>query len=375
MRTRTSRIGALLSLSLLTVASCRPANDGQFIDAAAPLPATVLVMTSWNQGTGFLVDREDRLLVTSHYVIGAHEEAEVIYPALEDGKVKAKRDYYMKQAPRIKVKVVAVDPKRDLVFLQAASVPEEVQELKLSASVTADEPVHLALDSASRVQLWASRASTVKTVGPFDFTNPNGQRVIARMIELNLDGKFAKNNGGGPVVNDAGELVGVIAGNSVNRTQVVAIDPSEVKDFLSFAYRKMGTDAFNSTNYKQAVAYCDKALRYKPKDALTYNERGAALSYLEQYEDAIAAYTNAIKLDPRLVRAYRNRGSAYLHNKNYEQAVVDCTTALKLDPTYIPAYQTRILANTKLGKTDAARADTETIRELTKPIYKSVGTP
>jgi len=371
-----------LGMPLLVLASCKQTSTDT-IDAAAPLPATALIVTPLGQGNGFLVDREDRLLLASHATVGASAEVEVIFPALEEGKAKAKRDFYMKQAPRLRAKVLRADPQCDLVALQVVSVPEGIQELKLAtATVQADEPLHLVLDAGSKVQLWSCRDSTARGVSRQDMVNSNGQPVNCRMVETNLDGKFAKGATGAALVNDNGELVGMVTGAAVGKPRVLGIDGSEIKDFLSSVYGALGTAAVKKGDYGQAVAFCDKALRYKPDEARTHNERGAALSYLNKYDEAIAEYTKAIaeytktnKHDAGLRRAYRNRGSAYLYKGKLDEAVADCSAAIKLDPTYVAAYQTRSAAYLKLNKPELARVDNETIQELTRPIYKSVDSP
>src|SRR5271165_159456 len=63
----------LPALILLTVASCRPATDAG-IDPVPPLPATMLVIGPFaQQGMGFLVDRQDRLVVVSAHTVGSKD--------------------------------------------------------------------------------------------------------------------------------------------------------------------------------------------------------------------------------------------------------------------------------------------------------------
>jgi len=389
----------LLGLALLALASCRPGTDGG-LDPTAPLPATAQVISSWHQGLGFLVDRDDRLMITSAQVAGAQDELDVVFPVLEDGKVKTRRDFYQKQ-PRIKGRVISVDPPHDLAVIQLVSVPDGVTALKFAAGNAAENAaVQTVVDSGSKSTLWAPKSTSV--VGP-PFTgefNLSNSRVASKMIELALDAKFAKGSAGAPVIDEAGDLVAVVTSGSP-KPHVLGIEVAEARKLLGLSYRKMGTSAFNEgvrkleaskkedadKQFALAVTYCDKALVLNPNEALTHNERGAAMSFLNRFAEAIKEYTKALELNPQLARAYRNRGSAHFHEgearqqkgdasgaaEEFDKAEADCTRAIKIDPKYIAAYQTRSLANTKLGKTDDAKKDLEAIAELSKLIWTSSG--
>lgn len=374
-----------LGLVLLGLASCRPGADAG-IEPAPPLPSAAVVVTNWYQGLGTLVDRNERLVLGSAQTVGAQEAVEVIFAVVEDGKAKVRREYYMKQAPRQKARVLSIDPLRDLVVLQVEAVPEGVQEMKLATRSPEDNAaVQALIDTGARSTLWSSKSATVAGVGEQSILAPNSQRVTAKMVELTLDSKYAKGSGGAPVVNEAGELVCLITSVSAEKPRLLGIDVLEARHLLSLAYRKMGTQRFNDATrklnnkeaadeeFKKAVAYCDKALELNPSEALTHNERGAALSYLNKFDEAIAAYTKALENNPRLARALRNRASAYLHQGDAEKAVADCTAALKIDSKYINAYQTRSLALHKLNKPDLAKVDEEMVAELSRPLWKSSG--
>jgi tetratricopeptide (TPR) repeat protein len=118
------------------------------------------------------------------------------------------------------------------------------------------------------------------------------------------------------------------------------------------------------------------------KEALTHNERGAALSYLNRFDEAIKEYSKALELDRQLARAYRNRGSAYFHQgealekkgteqgakDEFKKAVDDCTKAIAIDPRYMAAYQTRGRAYAKLGEAALAKKDQDSVDVLSGSI-------
>jgi tetratricopeptide (TPR) repeat protein len=365
----------LLALILLSVASCRPATDAG-IDPAPPLPATLQVIGPFQQGLGFLVDREDRLVIASAQIAG--KEDKVVFPVIEDGKAKARRDFYMNQ-PRTDAQMIYEDKSHDLAVIQLKSLPEGMAPLKLAAAAPeANAPVQTVIDAGARSTLWSPKTATVVGSSTETFTDQD-RRVEARVVEVTLDGKFAKASGGAPVVNEAGELIGVITPCSAGKPRLMAVDVKEVRSALCGAYRKLTEAAFKNEDYAKAIVYCDKALALEPGDALVHNERGAALSFLNRLDEAVKEYTEAIKLDPTKFRAWRNRGSAYLELGNaqpdgtalWKKAVDDCTQAIKLNEKYVSAYQKRQEAYLKLKMQDLARQDKEIVDELTKVRWES----
>jgi len=370
----------LPALILLTVASCRPATDVG-IDPVPPLPATMLVMGPFaQQGMGFLADRQDRLVVISAHTVGGKDgtDADVVFLVIEDGKAKTRRDFYMKQ-PRIAAQTVYADPTHDLAVIQVRSLPEGIAELKLAAALPpTNAPVQTVVDPGTKSTLWAPKTATV--VGSnVEIFSELGSRVEARVIEVSLDSKFAKGSAGAPIINEAGELVGVITPCSAYKSRVMGIEAKEARSALCGAYRKLRASAFQDKDYKRAMVYCDKVLALEPDDALGHNERGAALSFLNRLDDAIKEYTEALRLNPKLALAYRNRGSAYLEQGNaqsdgaalWRKAVEDCSQAIKIDEKYISAYRKRHEAYLKLNQQDLARKDKEIVDELVKQNWWS----
>src|SRR6266851_8564455 len=59
-----------------------------------------------SQGTGWLVDRERKLLVTNCHVVGGQKQVLVVFPVYRNGQVITERNYYLKQAPRLRGRVI-----------------------------------------------------------------------------------------------------------------------------------------------------------------------------------------------------------------------------------------------------------------------------
>ncbi len=376
MASRNNLIRATLALGLLLPAGCGlvAITDGT-LEPQEPLPAAAVVIAPVANGSGILVDRGERLLITSSGLLRPDDPGgvEVVFPVQENGKVKVKRDYYLLHAQRIKATVLANNTRGDLAALRLqGEIPEDAVEVKLAADgCQAGQHVRLigAVDRLS--QLWHATETTVQSVGEQKLTFANDQKVATRMAQLEFAPSLGKTTRGGPVVNDSGEVVALISGGGGEPPHLMAVDGRELRSFLSIVYCRLARTAIQKGDCKKAIALCDMALTINPNYALAHNERGAALSYLDRYDDAIAAYSQALKLDPRMAFAYRNRGSAYFHKGEYQQAVDDCTHAIKLAPKYTLAYKTRSQAYAKLNRTVEARADEEQVRELNKINWKA----
>lgn len=331
----------------------------EYIPVHKPLPSTALILTGNAMGSGFLVDRQNALVVTNFHVVAGHKEVSVLFPAIENFQAIVTRDYYFKRAPRITGKVLDKDPTVDLAVVQLTEVPYTAPELPLARQ--SPKPGDAASmvgnpGDANRAYVWAP--GEVKEVSKVRMEYPNGQRVQATGIEVLADPKFGPGTSGGPAVNTNGELIGVMAAQKTREPmRKTYIDITEVRTFLGQTYRNLGTAAMGQPDYNRAVNLCTKAIDTNPSDPLSYNERGVAYSSQGRYDDAISDYSSAVRLDPKLARAWRNRGSAYFTKGNYQQTVADCTEAIRIDPKYARAYLTRSKALEKLGKSDMSQAD------------------
>src|SRR5438128_653131 len=109
MRSRLSRFFAVVCLPLALAVG----GGGAAADEPAPkqiyartLRAVALVTAGQPRGSAWLVDRANRLLVTNYHVVGNDDALDLVFPAYRDGAVIAEADYYLKQAPRVRARVV-----------------------------------------------------------------------------------------------------------------------------------------------------------------------------------------------------------------------------------------------------------------------------
>lgn len=328
----------------------------------------------FSQGTGWVVSRFGRQVVTNAHVVGTADRVVVMFPVHNDGRLVAEREYYDKNYRKlakdglaVEGKVLKRDTQRDLAVIVLDSIPGDATELRLAASSPSPrDRVHSIGNPGASEALWIYTSGTVRQVYRKQDSN---MQVIETQSPLN------PGDSGGPVVNDRGELVGVNrAIKSGAQLISLCIDVSELKAFLrgggsstpssggndiqlALNLRDHGTALMREGNYKSAVDVFTNALRLDPRDFSTYNERGAAYTFLDRDADAIRDFTESIKLNGRYPVAYRNRGAAQARLGKHAEAVQDFTRAIELNPRYVRAYRDRAAAYRRLGKTALAEAD------------------
>jgi tetratricopeptide (TPR) repeat protein len=191
---------------------------------------------------------------------------------------------------------------------------------------------------------------------------------------------------GGPVFNEAGELVGIHgrgdrdrqgmgqktnfnAGIPINKfvelarsidvdlgADVAIIPPSpalKADDFFVAAYQKS-----ERRDYPGALADYNRAIAIAPDYAEAYNNRGNLKSQqLRDSAGGLADYHRAISLKPKLTQAYYNRGFLKEKLSDDAGAIADYNLAIALNPNYAEAYNNRGIIRHKLGDSAVAIVD------------------
>lgn len=190
-------------------------------------------------GSGSLIDKERRLVLTNYHVVEENPKATIFFPAFRDGHPIPERTYYSDRAARLGIagKVVAVDKSADLAVIQIEKVPEEVKAIPLAAgSPDPGDNVHSIGNAGKSGALFGYVKGTVR-----QSYRKKWKAELAKGKVLNFEAKVIETDSptnpgdsGGPLLTDKGELVGVTQGGAINANSVSTfVDVSEVKQLLA----------------------------------------------------------------------------------------------------------------------------------------------
>jgi S1-C subfamily serine protease/tetratricopeptide (TPR) repeat protein len=184
------------------------------------LPAVAWVHSAdHGTGTGWVVDRGRRLLVTNYHLVGENKSVEAFFPVREHGAVVAERGYYLEHRERLREsghvvrgKVLRRNPDTDLALIELESLPPEAGELPLGAGAGPGDRVQAIGNRYDCDPLWASTAGSVRQARVWRDGYSNKGKQLAKGAHVLLT-QLPINEGdsGGPLVNERGEVVGVSA--------------------------------------------------------------------------------------------------------------------------------------------------------------------
>ena len=99
-----------------------------------------------------------------------------------------------------------------------------------------------------------------------------------------------------------------------------------------------GRRAARDGNYKEALYYCDEALRLGPQHAKLWTNKGATLIMLDRPDEALKQFDRALEIKPHSHEAWCNKGSALLKLNRNEDALQCFERALEIKPKYGRAW-------------------------------------
>jgi HEAT repeat protein len=203
-------------------------------------------------GSGSLIDKDHRIVLTNYHVVMGAREVVVFFPDFDqNGNLLVERNRYAEKARTaqsglLRGKVLTEDAKRDLALVQVDRLTSNVEPLVVARkSPTPGDPVH----SVGNPGLGAGDALWIYTKGSVRQIQPKRRiRAMAgpTILELEFnalltDSPTNPGDSGGPLVNERGELVGVTQGSSVDKQLMSSfIDQSEVNDFIEKYFQRTG---------------------------------------------------------------------------------------------------------------------------------------
>ena len=229
-------------LVFLCCATVLPADD---------LPTTLANATGWvrcgdrTSGTGWLVDRERRWLITARHVLADRETCEVFFPVFVDGQRMQQRDYYLSRQKElstagllVKGKVVAQRAGDDLVLVELESVPKSATILKLSShSPQSGEECSLVGHRHDAETLWTFATGVIRQTGTLSegyFWATKKLGVGSRVAIAQIPAEAGES--GAAIANAKGEVVGLLSAVSQRTPGVsIGIEVSALRSLLADA--------------------------------------------------------------------------------------------------------------------------------------------
>jgi S1-C subfamily serine protease len=217
------------------------ADDADVVEKV--LPATVLLTAPGgaNIGTGFLIDADARLVVTSHHVIAGRDKVEAFFPLRgSDGQILVEMSRYLRQRDRLAVPghVVAEGARVDLALVELERVPEGVAPLRLAPAPPrrGEKIMAIGNSGAGNGLLWRYTCGEVRNLGPVSWRADGKTNYSARIIETTIP--INKGDSGCALFNSRGEVVAVNHGYWTDQIVVqVGVDVRELRGVLE-DYRK-----------------------------------------------------------------------------------------------------------------------------------------
>ncbi len=259
------RSPAVITIGLLAVcAQSAAAQERAEQVYASALRGTALILTPTGSGTGWVIDLEQRLLVTNEHVVQSHADVNVYFPLMnKDGKPVAEPAQYGKHATRYVAEVIDADAIRDLAVIRLNEKPPAgTTAFKLAANEPRPaERLHSIGNPSASGALWVYSAGRVRQVYRKNFRYATGPLRTCGVIET--QSPINPGDSGGPVVNDAGELVAVVSGRHRDAVLVSwCISAEEVKAYMEEArplVEPKTAAVFNLRGQAHAATGCDDA--------------------------------------------------------------------------------------------------------------------
>jgi tetratricopeptide (TPR) repeat protein len=126
--------------------------------------------------------------------------------------------------------------------------------------------------------------------------------------------------------------------------KAIQLDLNMAPTYLALAYNNKAAALVYLQQYREAVDAADRAIQLDPNLALAHSNKASALVYLQLYQEAVDAADRAIQLDPNLALAYNNKAAALVYLQQYREAIDAANRAMQLDPSLPQPFMNKIAA-------------------------------
>lgn len=199
-------------------------------------------------GSGSLIDKKNRLVLTNHHVAGDALESICFFPTYDkEGKLIVEKARFIERFKNIRNqqdadrellrgKVLGTSPQRDLCVVQLPRLPPGVEALPIAKTQPrVGQRVHSIGNPGASGGLWVYAPGVVRQVYHKEWVSKSADGFMKHEADV-IETQSPTNPGdsGGPLVNDRGELVGVTQGGLAGALSQVSIfiDAGEVRRFV-----------------------------------------------------------------------------------------------------------------------------------------------
>ncbi len=360
--------------SLLGVSAPAQAGPGATVYRQALRGVVLVQYTGGGRFAGVLLDR--RLVLTTAEAVAREKTLDVTFAALQAGGVVAEAAWYRTQAATLRRKgyratgvVLAVDPRRNLALLEVDRAPEDARALRLARGRTEPgDTLHLITHPARLEVLWVYAAGTLRQR---DHVHLGQAGEGADPAVLLVQAPLSESEGGGPALDDRGELAGLVSGKVAPQQQIAhVVDLPEVRAFLD-EVRPLAIPNTAAERVRRAARFVEARQLERALDeftaALALDARCAAAlagrAWVQQlrgaFDRALADADRALVLAPHQAEARCARAAAWLGLGQPARAVAECDQVLRGGARSALACALRARANLELGRLDRAAADAD----------------
>ena len=193
--------------------------------------------------------------------------------------------------------VLATDVRRNLAVLELEAVPDGATEAPLAQDSPAPGDSLHALSNPNRLNvLWVYTACAVRQLGRANLGQTTESPDPTVLI---VQAPLIEGDGGGPLLNDRAELVGVVTGRTGPQQQVAfCLTLDEVRAFLN-----------------------ENRLRWEPASAAALVQRGDVFIKARQYARPHADFDAAQRLDSHYALAWCEQGRTFYLQGDDDAAV------------------------------------------------------
>ena len=240
------------------------------------------------------------------------------------------------------------------------------------------EGTPLPLADSGRVEIGESVSILSYPDGAFKVLESRIQNLQKRNNWLRLNTTAAKKTNGSPVLNNNGQVIGIIVpygSYAVPSSALVALLNASIpiaplsewqqrEHVRAAAYYSLGEEKSDAEDYAGAIVEFDKAIELNPAYLRAYYERSRAQFYLGDPDSAVASCTQILEIDPHEVDAYYGRGTIKASLDNYAEAILDLDKAIELDAQHANAYRNRGGVKFRFGESESASGNAKEAQRL-----------